>query len=242
MLLSIIDALAHLRAIAVAPGRTLRRAEANGMLARMPLVLLEEAVPETSDSTVPIPMAGLGRRGTQPYGERLCIGAVTAALDPRVVFEIGTFDGTGTRFLARMAPRAQIHTLDLGGRPAEEELEFDRPLRDSERVGSAFRATPEEARITTHTGDSLHFDFSPWRGEVDLVVVDGGHGYRTVLSDARNAWKMVRPGGVIVFDDCDTKFPSVVRALLDWGRPVQRIFSTRLAMARKEPQSEPADS
>ena len=35
----------------------------------------------------------------------------------------------------------------------------------------------------------------------DLVFIDGGHGSHEVLQDAVLCWRMLKPGGVLIFDD-----------------------------------------
>ncbi len=50
-------------------------------------------------------------------------------------------------------------------------------------------------------GDSRAFDFSPYAGKMDLVFVDGDHHYDSVVEDTRTAFRLIRPGGVIVWHD-----------------------------------------
>lgn len=38
-------------------------------------------------------------------------------------------------------------------------------------------------------------------GQYDLVVIDGDHNASAVLDDAKNALRLLKPGGVMVFDD-----------------------------------------
>lgn len=35
----------------------------------------------------------------------------------------------------------------------------------------------------------------------DLINIDGDHSYNGALTDLRNAWKLLNPGGILVFDD-----------------------------------------
>lgn len=50
-------------------------------------------------------------------------------------------------------------------------------------------------------GDSAKFDFSLYYNSCSLVFVDGSHAYEYVLSDTKEAMKMVKKGGVIVWHD-----------------------------------------
>ncbi|HLH08241.1 MAG TPA: class I SAM-dependent methyltransferase [Terriglobales bacterium] len=56
-----------------------------------------------------------------------------------------------------------------------------------------FHETRYASKIKTLTGDSTKFDFSPWKGSVDLVFIDGGHDFATVKSDTENAFRLMRP-------------------------------------------------
>ena len=63
-------------------------------------------------------------------------------------------------------------------------------------------------------GDSATFDFSPFYQEIDLIFIDGSHQYNYVKVDSENAFKMLRPGGVIIWDDYATvQWPGVTKAL-----------------------------
>ncbi|MBD3183553.1 class I SAM-dependent methyltransferase, partial [Candidatus Poribacteria bacterium] len=51
-------------------------------------------------------------------------------------------------------------------------------------------------------GDSADFDFSPYFGTMDFVLVDGSHSYEYVLSDTDNALKLLKNGkGIILWHD-----------------------------------------
>ncbi len=48
---------------------------------------------------------------------------------------------------------------------------------------------------------------------MDFVVVDGCHHYEFVLSDSKNALKIMSPGGIAIWDDYASYAPGVVQAL-----------------------------
>jgi len=140
--------------------------------------------------------------------ELLVICQIVRAREPKLLLEIGTFDGRTTLALAANAPaEARILTLDL---PAEQlGRTVHAPERDEAvyvrkpRPGARFRGSPYESRIEQLSGDSVGFDFSPWFGRVDLVFVDGGHSYECVKSDSENALRVLREGGVVLWHDYD---------------------------------------
>jgi len=159
--------------------------------------------------------------------------------NPRAVFEIGTFDGRTALNLAANAPDAQVHTLDLPPGESDTSLAIDpddRQYIEKPSAGGRFREAPEARRILQVYGDSATFDFSPYRGQIDLVFVDGSHAYEYVISDSHRAIEMLREGrGTILWHDYGT-WLGVTRALneLYLGDPrfkgLRRIEGTALAV------------
>lgn len=147
----------------------------------------------------------LGRDGLDlDYYPDLLLAKLVAILQPARVFEIGTHIGTSTRTIASQAPEdVEIFTLDLppdaGVTSAMTDAQLIRESRT--RLGELFLGTRWESAITQLFGDSIAFDFTPYRESIDLVYVDGSHSPAYVESDSRNAFRVVKPGGVIVWDD-----------------------------------------
>lgn len=182
----------------------------------------------------------------QEYGgvshlEARILAASIRLLEPRVLFEIGTFNGATTRQLAVNAPEgAVVHTIDL---PVDHPLRGDRSTVDvaPERVGEAYRGTPEEAKIRQLYGNTLDFDFSPYRRGVDWIFVDAAHTYEAVRSDSENALRMIRPGGVIFWHDVSRRFAGNCRALSEVAArwPVHHLAGTSLAFLLAAEGDEP---
>ena len=128
-------------------------------------------------------------------------------VQPRVIFEIGTFHGYSTLHLALNAPPdAVVYSLDLP--PDNPELSLEATIMDVAiaREGAAtstfaFSGRDVASRIHLLHGDSAAFDFTPWHGGVDLFFIDGAHSYDYVRSDSERALACVRPGGVIAWHD-----------------------------------------
>ncbi len=128
-------------------------------------------------------------------------------LRPRVVFEIGTFNGYSAFHFALNTPAdSEIYTLDLP--PGRLELKLSATVTDLEHARHgvaattyAFTGTEVERKIRTLKGDSATFDFSPWHRGVDLFFIDGAHSYDYVRSDSERALQCVRPGGAIAWHD-----------------------------------------
>ena len=127
-------------------------------------------------------------------------------------------------------PDIEIFTLDLDPHaPLPAHLTDLHMISESSReLGAHYLGTPWEANITQLLGDSASFDFGPWARSVDLVYVDGSHSYPYVVSDTRNAMAMIRPGGVIVWDDygsvrSEYGVTRYLEGLRDAGYPMFRL-------------------
>jgi predicted O-methyltransferase YrrM len=169
-----------------------------------------------------------------PLAETLIIGAICQWLKPRRTFEIGTYRGATALAIAMNSPGdVTVFTLDLPPRRKEDGHVDD-------EIGSAYRGTPAGSRITQLYGDSTTLDFRPYERSMDLVLVDGNHDERFVTADSANALRILKPSGVIVWDDYlwDRKYPEcagVTRSLdkLSEEYDIANIAGTRLAVYRR---------
>ena len=132
----------------------------------------------------------------------LCI--LCRALHARNIFEIGTFHGYTTLHLAiNSADDATINTLDLGPDAAAslDLTEIDRQVIRERDDYCCFRDHPAGAKIRRFYGDSAKFDFSSFRGNIDLFFIDGAHSYEYVKADTQNALKCCHSGSAIAWHD-----------------------------------------
>lgn len=168
--------------------------------------------------------------------EQFALGVLIRRMRPRRLFEIGTFDGDTTRYLAQVAGSdAHIWTLDYSPDEFDRVNHFDGfSGRD---IGRAFRGMPEASRITQLSGDSGTFDFSPYAASMDIVFVDATHNYAMGLRDSATALKLARPGGWVIWHDYWTQWPGVVRAIREVavernGLALFRVAGMRLALVQ----------
>lgn len=135
----------------------------------------------------------------------LCM--ICAIIKPKVIFEIGTFDGFTSLHLAlNSSSDALVHTLDLPASESSPKLALtnidvaiiqNRPAEPR----YLFEGSPEAARIRCLAGDSATFDYEPYRDSVDLFFIDGAHSYEYVRSDTLNALKCCHSGSVVAWHD-----------------------------------------
>ena len=196
-------------------------------------------------SVEPAEIAGLDRIRVDGHVMRhspLVLCALAQLLACRSIFEIGTFRGDTSWLLAHNLPDARVFTLDLPGPESADRVrleitDVDEYFHTWER-GARFRDTPEGLRITALTGDSATFDFSPYRGAMDLIYIDASHSYSYVRADTEAALAMLSPTGAIVWDDY-TYYPGIYAYLNELaptlGRPIYHLLGTRLAVhARRD--------
>jgi predicted O-methyltransferase YrrM len=154
---------------------------------------LEDLFPGAGAVQIAFPAIEIQRARSMvlPLGELLTIAAICRQRRPRRIFEIGTFTGATSLLIAmNIGADDQLFTLDL---PPTDTLGYT--------AGAVFAATPYARKITQLYGDSTQFDFSPWYGTIDLVFIDGNHTYPFVKADSEAAFRLLAPGGVIVWDD-----------------------------------------
>jgi len=176
-----------------------------------------EVLPTTGVERV---VLGELQRRVTPYGEpwfhdvpsytvdivSLCL--ICQILKPKVVFEIGTLNGYTTYHFALNTPEAsRVYTLDLprdqSVAPALKTTMVDEWMMagHAKSQGHCFDGTAAASKITCLFGDSARFDYSPYRGQVELFFIDGAHSYEYVRADTLNALNCCRPGSVIAWHD-----------------------------------------
>jgi len=156
---------------------------------------------------------------TTSVAELALMALVTRALNPRRVFEIGTFRGrTALNFALNSPDDCIVYTLDLPPLTASDHLGVaDQKIAAMRKPGVDFEGSDVERKVIQLLGDSCTFDFSSYLGQMDLVFVDGGHTYELAANDTRSALQMCRPGGVILWHDFANygDYHDVTRAVLD---------------------------
>ena len=199
----------------------------------LPVIKLHELCPGIESLELPLTVS-FPEGYELPTNEYVCLAGLIGYLKPGKVFEIGTYKGRTTRLIAELTPeRCQIYTLDLPPRLMVSGAYFseERP----ELIGEEFRNHPLRTKIIQLHGDSRSFDFRPFYGQMNFIFVDGDHSYEVVKRDTAQALRMVKSGGVIVWDDYfPGSTPGVVRCVneLAGTKPIHRISGTRFAYYR----------
>lgn len=152
---------------------------------------------------------------------------------PRLVVEVGTWKGQSAVFMAETCCELGLdaailcidtwlgsleHLVDdrfrslLGVRRGRPTL-YEQFLSNVRARGLEGYLTP----LPQTSGTAARF--LQCRGIVaDLVYLDASHEEPDVLADLEAYWPLLRPGGLLVGDDCTANFPGVVRALEIFAR------------------------
>ncbi len=172
--------------------------------------------------------------GSMPPQDLYALLRVVRWIDPKRIFEIGTFNGDSTAHLV-LNSDAEIYTLDLP-RESAGDLHRYSPrdaalLQPRAEIGKAYRQFDPNGRIRQLFGDSRTFGYRPYCRSMDLVIVDACHLFDYVMSDSRKAFEMLAEGGAILWHDFGNSL-DVTRAckLLAKREPIFHLEGTWLAL------------
>ena len=129
------------------------------------------------------------------------------------IFEVGSAHGETSYVMAKINQDTHIFSLDL---PVDDTVAHQNKMR--------WKNTPQEQHITQLYGDSTTFDYSPYLGQIDIVLIDGDHSYLTCKSDSANALKLINDKGIIIWDDYQAL---EVRRAVNELLPQENIFQLK---------------
>ncbi len=110
---------------------------------------------------------------------------------PVSILEVGSYEGRSALAWLRVLPQAIVVCVDPFSSATHGDrygAHFDHNTADEQRRGQIVKV---RARFEAYTGT----------GPFDVIYIDGDHTAAAVQRDAEQAWPMLTPGGVLVFDD-----------------------------------------
>lgn len=203
----------------------------SGVLKLKPRVLfgaVEGSADLPVDMQLHVPSSGIG---SITLLEAAALISVLHLIQPRRVFEFGTFLGYSTALLLRnTCDQCEVISIDLGDASATYSAAShysDAELRSDDKKNDDYLrfvqsaqgprylrglSAAQVARLKLLHGDSTLFDVggAKLNRAVDFVFVDGGHDTATIASDTRKALEMTGDNAVIAWHDFDSKIHSDV--------------------------------
>ncbi len=201
----------------------------NGLPAKGPL---PELAP-TDLETLTIPLRFQSGGGTEAR-EILILAAVTKLLQPKRIFEIGTYNGGTTAvFILNSHPSCEVFTLDLppeaGSLP--DYLPTDIGLVQDRSPEGYLKRAGLSQRYEQIYCDSMNFDPGPFADSVELGFIDGAHAEKFVRNDTLKMATMMSARGYVFWHDYGGKgsFRPLSKYLESLPLKVYRIPATTLA-------------
>lgn len=122
--------------------------------------------------------------------------------DPVRILEVGSWEGRSTLFLLTYFTQGHLTAVDTWAGSDEYQYNATQDLRDLEARFDG-NLTPFVERLTKRKGSSLHVlpQLLDEQQKFDVVYVDGSHVADDVFTDGITAWRLLKQGGVLIFDD-----------------------------------------
>jgi Methyltransferase domain len=171
----------------------------NGLPVKSPI---PELAPSDVD-TLTVPLRFQSGGGTDPR-EILTLAAVTRLLQPKRIFEVGTYNGRTTAvFILNSSPQCEVFTLDLPPQTGNLQgyLSTDIGLVQDRRPEGYLERAGLTHRYQQIYSDSMTFDPEPFRDSVELGFIDGAHAEEFVRNDTMKMAVMMSRRGYVFWHD-----------------------------------------
>jgi len=157
-------------------------------------------------------------------------GEIMNLLKPEVGIEVGVFNGASVLTLCRESQKRGLRTLiyavdvyfghvgdGIGQTPASQiPTHWSRPTREQQFLKNVKAAGFDDRVIpvvnfTSHGAKMLKH----WGVVADFIYVDASHTEEGVYGDATDYWDLLRPGGIMGFDDLG--YPTCLAGIAKFG-------------------------
>ncbi len=163
--------------------------------------------------------------------------------------EIGTWQGQSACWFLQNILTHESSTLTCvdtwAGSPSIEMLHPQLIAGSEAAFDANMQAIGATAKVRKLKGRSSQMLRTLDLATFDFIYVDGGHEATETLNDAVLAWQLLKPGGIIVFDDYDWKYfrhplrrpkPAIDSFLHVFGREAELLTSGwQIALRKRQP-------
>lgn len=118
-------------------------------------------------------------------------------LDVKEMLEIGAFEGRTTSYAARLFEQARITCID----PWTEYGEMSGLAQAEARFNRNVAGFGPRIRTMKGFSSVLLPQLLAAEERFDVIFIDGSHAYGDVVLDSEFAWRLLKPGGVLIWDD-----------------------------------------
>ena len=137
---------------------------------------------------------------------------------PLRILEIGSWEGRSSLFLLTYFTRGHLTAVDTWAGTDQYQYNATSQLSDLE-LRFDHNLSPYATRLTKRKGSSLAVlpQLIDENQKFDLIYVDGSHFADDALTDATNAWRLLKQGGVMIVDDVMWPCYPRARANIAWA-------------------------
>ena len=134
----------------------------------------------------------------------------TLSKSSKNIFEFGTCSGKTTYLMALNSPSdAKINSITIGPNELEEleknendnRISYRNVINESIYESFLFSGSDVENKINVIFENSLKFDHTQFKDQIDLIFIDGGHTYSIVKNDTQKSFEMLKKNGIILWHD-----------------------------------------
>lgn len=126
------------------------------------------------------------------------------ARKPHVIVEIGSYEGASACWMLDhllLHPESRLYCLDTFEGGIEHSAKQLKNLEQHFRQNIALTGKAQQVETLVGRSDDGLVQLLARKIQADFIYVDGSHKAADVLTDAVLAWKLLKPGGLMVFDD-----------------------------------------
>ena len=126
------------------------------------------------------------------------------SLRPSVIIEIGSYEGRSSCWILDNLmnnPASRLYCIDTFQGSVEHAPGEVQGLQERFTRNIALTGKSDQVRACIGRSDQMLMRLIGENVQADFIYVDGSHQAADVMSDAVLSWKLLKPGGLLVFDD-----------------------------------------